>query len=62
MVTMAYRPALEMVVLWFQHVMLLKTLRALCIYERCAPFGVMGAGLVGAIAPKTPLRYVAMVI
>ncbi|ELN95496.1 disulfide bond formation protein B [Salmonella enterica subsp. enterica serovar Enteritidis str. 22558] len=26
------------------------------------PVGVMGAGLVGAIAPKTPLRYVAMVI
>ena len=34
----------------------------MCIYERCALFGIMGAGLVGAIAPKTPLRYVAMVI
>ncbi len=56
-----YRPALEMVALWFQHVMLLKPC-VLCIYERCALFGVMGAGLVGAIAPKTPLRYVAMVI
>ncbi len=45
-----------------KHVMLLKPC-ALCIYaERCALFGVMGAGLVGAIAPKTPLRYVAMVI
>ncbi|EBO8363142.1 disulfide bond formation protein DsbB [Salmonella enterica subsp. enterica] len=53
--------ALEMVALWFQHVMLLKPC-VLCIYERCALFGVMGAGLVGAIAPKTPLRYVAMVI
>ncbi len=46
-----YRPALEMVALWFQHVMLLKPC-VLCIYERCALFGVMGAGLVGAIAPK----------
>lgn len=53
--------ALEMVALWFQHVMLLKPC-VLCIYERCALFGVMGAGLVGAIAPKTPLRYVAMVM
>lgn len=42
---------LEMVALWFQHVMLLKPC-VLCIYERCALFGVMGAGLVGAIAPK----------
>ncbi|MGQ7113862.1 disulfide bond formation protein B, partial [Escherichia sp. TWPC-MK] len=32
------------------------------IYERCALFGVLGAALIGAIAPKTPLRYVAMVI
>ncbi|MBV7404641.1 disulfide bond formation protein DsbB [Enterobacter sp. ENT03] len=51
--------ALEMVALWFQHVMLLKPC-VLCIYERSALFGVMGAGLVGAIAPKTPLRFVAM--
>ncbi|ELY5927219.1 disulfide bond formation protein DsbB [Cronobacter sakazakii] len=51
--------ALEMVALWFQHVMMLKPC-VLCIYERCALFGVMGAGLVGAIAPKTPLRFVAM--
>ena len=53
--------ALELVALWFQHVMLLKPC-VLCIYERSALFGVMGAGLVGAIAPKTPLRYVAMII
>ncbi|ELY2496289.1 disulfide bond formation protein DsbB [Cronobacter muytjensii] len=51
--------ALEMVALWFQHVMMLKPC-VLCIYERCALFGVMGAGLVGAIAPKTPLRFVAI--
>ena len=43
--------ALEMVALWFQHVMGLKPC-VLCIYERCALFGIMGAGLVGAIAPK----------
>lgn len=43
--------ALEMVALWFQHVMGLKPC-VLCIYERCALFGVMGAGLLGAIAPK----------
>lgn len=52
---------LELVALWFQHVMLLQPC-VLCIYERCALFGVMGAGIVGAIAPKTPLRYVAIVI
>lgn len=34
--------ALEMVALWFQHVMLLKPC-VLCIYERSALFGVMGA-------------------
>jgi len=34
--------ALEMVALWFQHVMGLKPC-VLCIYERCALFGIMGA-------------------
>jgi disulfide bond formation protein DsbB len=53
--------ALEMTALWFQHVMLLKPC-VLCIYERCALFGVMGAGIVGAIAPKTPLRFAALAI
>lgn len=53
--------ALELVALWFQHVMMLKPC-VLCIYERCALFGVMGAGIVGAIAPKTPLRFVAILI
>ena len=37
---------LELVALWFQHVMLLQPC-VLCIYERCALFGVMGAGIVG---------------
>ncbi|SUG88215.1 disulfide bond formation protein B [Salmonella enterica subsp. enterica] len=35
--------ALEMVALWFQHVMLLKPC-VLCIYERCALFGRDGRG------------------
>ena len=51
----------ELVALYFQHVMLLKPC-VLCIYERCALFGIMGAGIVGAIAPKTPLRWVALLI
>lgn len=42
---------LELVALWFQHVMLLQPC-VMCIYERCALFGIMGAGLVGAIALK----------
>lgn len=53
--------SLEMTALWFQHVMKLAPC-VLCIYERTALFGVMGAGLVGAIAPKTPLRYLAIAI
>lgn len=53
--------ALEMVALWFQHVMLLKPC-VMCIYERCALFGIMGAGIVGAIAPKSPLRLGALAI
>ncbi len=53
--------ALELVALWFQHVMKLQPC-VLCIYERCALFGVMGAGLLGAIAPKTPLRIAALAL
>ncbi len=53
--------ALELVALYFQHVMLLKPC-VMCIYERCALLGIMGAGIVGAIAPKTSLRYVAIII
>lgn len=40
--------ALELTALWFQHVMLLKPC-VLCIYERCALFGVLGAALIGAM-------------
>lgn len=53
--------ALEMVALWFQHGMGLKPC-VMCIYERCALLGVMGAGIVGAIAPKSPLRFAAIAI
>lgn len=53
--------ALELTALFFQHVMGLQPC-VMCIYERCALFGVMGAGIVGAIAPRTPLRWVAIVI
>ena len=54
--------AFELVALFFQHVMGLKPC-VMCIYERCALFGVMGAGIVGAIAPKSlPLRWAAIVI
>lgn len=53
--------ALEMSALFFQHVMQLPPC-VMCIYERCALFGVMGAGIIGAIAPKTPLRWVAVLI
>lgn len=51
--------ALELVALLFQHGMKLQPC-VLCIYERCALFGIMGAGLLGAIAPKTPLRFAAL--
>ncbi len=53
--------ALELTALWFQHVMGLKPC-VMCIYERCALFGVMGAGIVGAIAPKSPLRWAGLAI
>lgn len=53
--------ALEITALYFQHVMLLQPC-VMCIYERCALFGILGASLVGAIAPKTPLRYVAILL
>ncbi|MBJ3813757.1 disulfide bond formation protein DsbB [Shimwellia pseudoproteus] len=53
--------ALELVALWFQHVMLLQPC-VLCIYERAALFGIMGAGILGAIAPATPLRFAALAL
>ncbi|WON78436.1 disulfide bond formation protein DsbB [Serratia sp. UGAL515B_01] len=52
---------LELAALYFQHVMLLQPC-VMCIYERVALFGIMGASLIGALAPKTPLRYVAILL
>ncbi|EHD21607.1 MULTISPECIES: disulfide bond formation protein DsbB [Brenneria] len=53
---------LELVALYFQHVMLLKPC-VLCIYQRNALLGIMGAGLLGAIAPgNLLLRYPAIAL
>lgn len=53
--------ALELTALWFQHVMGLRPC-VMCIYERCALLGVLLAGIVGAIAPATPLRFAGIII
>ncbi|WP_114195152.1 disulfide bond formation protein DsbB [Edaphovirga cremea] len=53
--------AFELVALYFQHVMLLQPC-VMCIYERAALFGVLGAAIVGALAPSTPLRYMAILL
>lgn len=53
--------ALELAALWFQHVMLLQPC-VLCIYQRNAVFGILGAGLVGSVLAKTPLRFIAILI
>lgn len=46
----------------FQHIMKLQPC-VMCIYERVALFGIMIAGLVGAIAPRNViLRWVAIII
>ncbi|MCR3755764.1 MAG: protein thiol:quinone oxidoreductase DsbB [Sodalis sp. Psp] len=52
---------LELIALYFHHVVLLKPC-VLCIYQRCALFGIVAAGLVGAIAPATPLRFVGLAV
>lgn len=52
---------LELVMLYLHHVMLLKPC-VLCIYQRCALFGIVAAGLVGAIAPATPLCFAGLAI
>lgn len=51
----------ELIALYFQYGMGLKPC-VLCIYQRTAVLGVLAAGLVGAIAPATPLRYPAIVL
>lgn len=50
---------LELIALWFQHGMSLNPC-VLCIYERCALFGILGAGIIGMLAPKSFLRYLAL--
>lgn len=53
---------LELTALYFQHVMLLSPC-VLCIYERCALFGILGAALVGLIAPSSKfLRFIAIAL
>ncbi|MER2473462.1 disulfide bond formation protein DsbB [Photorhabdus laumondii] len=52
---------LESSALYFQHVMKLQPC-VMCIYERVALFGVLGAGILGVIAPKTPLRWLAIIL
>ncbi|WP_159567530.1 disulfide bond formation protein DsbB [Budvicia diplopodorum] len=52
----------ESTALYFQHVMLLRPC-VLCIYERCALFGILAASLVGLISPSsTTLRYTAIIL
>lgn len=53
--------AMEMTALWFQHSLMLKPC-VMCIYERCALWGIVLAGIVGAMAPKSSLRLVAIAI
>ncbi|PHM24162.1 disulfide bond formation protein DsbB [Xenorhabdus ehlersii] len=52
---------LEATALYFQHVMQLQPC-VMCIYERVALFGILGAALLGVIAPKTPLRWLAILL
>ncbi|MDE9533575.1 disulfide bond formation protein DsbB [Xenorhabdus bovienii] len=52
---------LELTALYFQHVMKLQPC-VMCIYERIALFGIFGAALLGAITPKTPLRWLAILL
>ncbi|AOM42824.1 disulfide bond formation protein DsbB [Xenorhabdus hominickii] len=52
---------LEATALYFQHVMKLQPC-VMCIYERVALFGILGAALLGTIAPKTPLRWLAILL
>ena len=49
------------IALYFQHIMLLPPC-VMCIYERCALLGIIGASLIGAIAPKSILRYIAILL
>lgn len=53
---------LECAALYFQHIMKLQPC-VMCIYERVALMGIIAAGLIGAIAPKsTVVKVIAIVI
>ncbi|WP_043892694.1 disulfide bond formation protein DsbB [Providencia sneebia] len=53
---------LECTALYFQHVMKMQPC-VMCIYERIALFGIMIAGLIGAIAPRNMIiRWLAIII
>ncbi|WP_340615627.1 disulfide bond formation protein DsbB [Xenorhabdus entomophaga] len=52
---------LEATALYFQHIRQLQPC-VMCIYERVALFGILGAALLGVIAPKTPLRWLAILL
>ncbi|OTA20027.1 disulfide bond formation protein B [Xenorhabdus beddingii] len=53
--------ALEATALYFQHVKQLQPC-VMCIYERVALWGVFAAAVLGAMAPKTPLRWLAALL
>ncbi|AIN47364.1 disulfide bond formation protein DsbB [Candidatus Palibaumannia cicadellinicola] len=50
---------LELVGLYFQYFMFINPC-VLCIYQRFALYGIMIGGLVGAISPSTPLRFIGL--
>lgn len=52
---------LALIALYFQHVMLLQPC-VVCIYQRIALAGILGASVIGALAPRTALRYVAILL
>ncbi|AKC60593.1 disulfide bond formation protein DsbB [Blochmannia endosymbiont of Camponotus (Colobopsis) obliquus] len=52
---------LEIIALILQHCMLFDPC-VLCIYQRCTLYGIIAAGLIGAIAPNTPLRFIGIFI
>lgn len=52
---------LELSALYFQHFLQLLPC-VMCIYERVALFGILAAGVIGMIAPRTPLRYLALIL
>jgi len=61
LVLAAITVALELFALWLQHVMLLRPC-VMCIYERCALFGIMLAGLLGTIASNRTFRIAALAL